>query len=197
MADLTWHAQPFCKERHMADELVTVGNFQFLPEAEFAQMRLEDEGIQAFVADGQTLNNSWFLGNAIGCIKLQVPAAQAQAAAAILERMRALQKDRDTSGHVAIDVPVCLACGAELAADQSNCSACGWSYAVEDGAALAEEQPPAEEEGSATLADKPGPMETFRSLKRPIFLVMLTPIILMAGFIAVAVVLWLIKVIFR
>jgi len=42
----------------MADELVTVGNFQFLPEAEFAQMRLESEGIQAFLADGQTLNSS-------------------------------------------------------------------------------------------------------------------------------------------
>src|SRR6266568_6454810 len=130
------------KKRHMADELVTVGNFQYLPEAEFAQMRLEAEGIQAFVADGQLLNNSWFLGNAIGYIKIQVPAAQAEAAAAILERMGALQKERESPGRAQDDAPVCLACGAELALDQTTCSACGWSYAAEDGSQPAEEEPP-------------------------------------------------------
>ena len=92
----------------MPDELITIGNFQFLPEAEAARMHLAAQGIPAFVADGETVNMDWFLGNAVAYIKLQVPVAQAAAARAALDDMRALAKRREGSGREKADVSVCL-----------------------------------------------------------------------------------------
>jgi hypothetical protein len=64
----------------MTDDLVTVGQYQFLAEAEAARMHLDAEGIPAFLSDAETVNMDWLLGNAIGYIKLAVPRGQADAA---------------------------------------------------------------------------------------------------------------------
>jgi hypothetical protein len=176
----------------MADELITVGNFQFVPEAEAARMHLEAEGILAFIADAETVNMDWFLGNAIGYIKLQVPAAQAAAARAALESMRTLHSQRAAASREGAEAPVCLACGAAFPVTQARCPACGWSYAAEQEEVVPEEQAPAEEEGPGS-ADAPSPMDTLRSLKRPFFWLLLSPFLLMAGILAFALLAWLVS----
>lgn len=109
-------------------ELVTVATFRFLPEAEVSKLHLEAEGLTPFLADAETVSTDWFLGNAVGNIKLQVPNSQAATATALLEKVRNTDRGQsklpeDVEGNV------CLSCGAALPEEQSRCAACGWSYA--------------------------------------------------------------------
>src|ERR1043165_3719990 len=62
------------------EELVTVASFQLANEAELAKLHLEEAGIHSFLADVETVNWDWFLGQAIGYIKVQVLQSQAEAA---------------------------------------------------------------------------------------------------------------------
>src|SRR5262249_36983543 len=101
--------------------------YRFLPEAEAAKMYLEAEGISAFLADAETVNMDWFLANAIGNIKLQVPSAQAETAGALLGRLREKQQQRRERGE-GEESAVCLACGISMSEEASTCPACGWSY---------------------------------------------------------------------
>src|SRR6266481_9408938 len=78
----------------MEDQLVTVETYQFLPEAQAAKLRLEGNDIQVFLADAETVNMDWLLGNAIGNIKLQVPAEQADHALTLLDEMREKARER-------------------------------------------------------------------------------------------------------
>ncbi len=66
------------------DEPATVAHYPFRTAAEAARLRLEAEGIPAFLSDTEVLDMNWLLGNALGWIKLQVPAADAERAAEIL-----------------------------------------------------------------------------------------------------------------
>jgi hypothetical protein len=66
------------------DELVTVATFQDVPEAQLAQERLEQEGIRAFVIDGQTAGVMPFLANAMGGIRVQVEPKDQERAKEIL-----------------------------------------------------------------------------------------------------------------
>lgn len=112
---------------------VTVATFRFLMEAEAARLRLDSEGLTTFLADAETVNTDWFLGNAIGDIKLQVPAAQVAEAGRILEEMHE-ERRRRRERPDGDDPDVCLACGAPLPEDAAQCAACGWSYAGADDA---------------------------------------------------------------
>src|SRR5260370_40489512 len=115
----------------MEDQLVTVETYQFLPQAQAAKLQLEGNDIQVFLADAETVNMDWRLGNAIGNIKLQVPRDQAERALALLEEMRdKASQRRDTENDAG--GTVCLACGARLPEDQARCPLCGWSYASEE-----------------------------------------------------------------
>lgn len=115
----------------MPDELVTLATYRYAPKAESAKWVLEQEGIQAFVADANLVTNDWFLGNAIGYIKLQVPKEQAEAALAIL---RGKPRLLDEAGaETEEDSPdVCLDCGQLLPEDANQCPSCGWSYNAEE-----------------------------------------------------------------
>jgi hypothetical protein len=68
----------------MNDKLVTVGTFWNSVDAELARGRLADAGIRAFLADQQTVGMVWYLGNAIGGIKLMVGDGDAEAALEVL-----------------------------------------------------------------------------------------------------------------
>lgn len=112
---------------------VTVATFRFLMEAEKARLRLDSEGLTTFLADAQIVNADWFLGNAVGYIKLQVPASQVEEAERVIEQMREERRRRDARTEP--DEPdVCLACGAPLPEEASQCAACGWSYVGADDA---------------------------------------------------------------
>ncbi len=67
-----------------AGEPVTIAQYPFRTAAEAARLRLLSEGIPAFLSDAETVDMNWLLGNALGWIKLQVPSADAERAAAIL-----------------------------------------------------------------------------------------------------------------
>jgi hypothetical protein len=76
-----------------ADEPVTIAHFPFPTAAEAARLRLEAEGIPAFLADAETVGLDW--------IKLEVPASEAERAATILqqtERRRLIRRWRPASG---------------------------------------------------------------------------------------------------
>lgn len=70
----------------MNDRLVTVGTFENVFRAEYAKSLLEDEEIQATVADAEFVSMAWYLSNAVGGIKVQVWEADAERAKHILER---------------------------------------------------------------------------------------------------------------
>lgn len=70
----------------MADSLVTVCSCFSVEEAYVLKNLLEAEGITVFLADEITTGFAWHLSNAIGGVKLQVPAEQADRAAALLAK---------------------------------------------------------------------------------------------------------------
>ena len=176
----------------MAQALITVANYQFLPEAEAARMHLETEGIPTFLADAETVNMDWFLGNAIGYIKLQVPATRAEEALAARERMRGQRNERPVTASDLAGPPLCLACGAPLPVARSPCPACGWSYAGE-GASAPEGQAPAGEEEPSAQEEATSFMDTMRSLKRPVLLLFLAPVFVMLGVLVLALLAWLLE----
>jgi hypothetical protein len=160
----------------MPEDLVTIEQFQFLPQAEAARMRLEAEGIRTFLADAETVNMDWLLGNAIGYIKLQVPCSQAQAARSILDNHRAELSPQGRRAGLS-DAGTCLACGAQLADNQERCPECGWSYAEGGEAAEQETAEDAADQPEAAAQQEPGwspgPMQRLRSWKRRLFLFLL------------------------
>jgi hypothetical protein len=70
-----------------ADEPVTVAHYPFRPAAEAARLSLDAEGIPTFLSDAEIVDMDWLLGNALGWIKLQVPAVDAERATEILRRV--------------------------------------------------------------------------------------------------------------
>ena len=58
-------------------DLVTVGSYSSRTIAEAVRLRMESEGFSPFLADAQTVDMDWFLGNALGWIKVQVPSTEA------------------------------------------------------------------------------------------------------------------------
>ena len=166
----------------MSDDLVTIEKYQFLPQAEVARIAIQAEGIDSFLADAEAVNMDWGLRNAIGYIKLQVRQSQAEAAQAILERMRARRDARDVDLDPA-DPSQCLACGAAIQDDKSECSQCGWSY-VSDDAELDPGTDDSEDSESnnrepATAderQDGESVMDRLVALKRPMIIMLLIPI---------------------
>ena len=61
-------------------DLVTVASYPSRTMAEAVRLRMENEGFSPFLADTETVDMDWFLGNAIGWIKLQVPSTEAERA---------------------------------------------------------------------------------------------------------------------
>ena len=53
-------------------ELVTVASFTNVNDAHLAKLRLDMAEIESVLIDAETVNMDWFLGRAIGMVKLQV-----------------------------------------------------------------------------------------------------------------------------
>jgi hypothetical protein len=129
-------------------DLVTIGSFRFVTEADTLRLHLAEAGIPAYLMNAQTVNADWFLGNAIGYVKIQVASDQAVAARAIFEETEALWKarrERSQPGELA----ACLACGAPLTSEESTCAECGWSYDADADEPSGEETASAEDAGDA------------------------------------------------
>jgi rubrerythrin len=112
-----------------SDKLVTVRTFQILTEAEMARMLLEGEGVRAFLLDAGIVNFNWFLSNAVGYIKLQVPEAEVQQAMELLQRIPEHRPGVSrASDEELVEENVCLACGGPMSEQETKCPACGWSF---------------------------------------------------------------------
>ena len=64
--------------------LTTLATFDFPYEAQIARSKLDAAGIPAFLADEHTINANWLYCQALGGVRLQVPATALAEAEAIL-----------------------------------------------------------------------------------------------------------------
>lgn len=101
--------------------LVTVARTEMAPEAHILRGRLEAEGIPAFVQHEHHVTLDWFISNALGGVRLQVPVEHAQAAIDVLKAVR--------EGGFALMQPQIPAPGMDAAAAQAlataSCPNCG------------------------------------------------------------------------
>lgn len=171
----------------MDDRLVTVAQFQYLPEAEAARLYLERAGFQVFLADAEMVNAIPLLGGAMGYIKLQVAQGQSIAAQQALNQRPGLEgSDRDRPRGSEQDR--CLACGTLLASGQTACPACGWSYVPQK-----EELPEPffrGDESAAGIERHESPTDVLTEMKRPIFWLMLSPYAFIPAFVVAAILAW-------
>lgn len=91
-----------------AGEWVTVRAFRDIPEAIVARGMLEMAEIPCGLRDEHTVGINWQLSNAIGGVKLQVPATQVEAAEAVLSQPVPAEFATDGGEYVQ---PVCPKCG--------------------------------------------------------------------------------------
>jgi hypothetical protein len=174
----------------MTDDLINIETFEFIQEAEAARDLLEEEGIHAFVSNADIMSMNWALGNAIGYVKLQVPQDRAEMAIAILrERRESLAARRKLPGTEP-GATACLECNAAIPAGRRDCPACGWSYGVDLDVADGEG---AEVDDDADLDEVPAALDAIRAAKRPVFWLLLTPVIAAVVALAVALVAWLVN----
>ena len=75
-------------------DYVVVKTFTNVHEAHFARSVLTAGGIDTIVADEHVVSMDWFLSNAVGGVKLLVPAGQLDEARAILATEAAVADDQ-------------------------------------------------------------------------------------------------------
>ncbi|WP_299587071.1 DUF2007 domain-containing protein [uncultured Microbulbifer sp.] len=79
--------------------LVTIARFSFPYEAQIAKVRLESEGIEAFIADEHTINMQWLYSDAMGGVRLQVTETDVDEARDILNQDRSALVDQALGGR--------------------------------------------------------------------------------------------------
>lgn len=67
-------------------ELITIATYSFPHEAHVAKANLDAAGIPAFIADEHTINMQWLYSNALGGVRLMVPAQYAEMAQEVLSQ---------------------------------------------------------------------------------------------------------------
>jgi hypothetical protein len=82
----------FSRQHAMSDRLVTVATYQDSVAAALAKNFLEHEGIPCVLIDDTTIATDWMLSAAIGGVKLQVAALNAERAEMLLVQ---IQQERD------------------------------------------------------------------------------------------------------
>lgn len=92
----------------MTDKLVTIGRYSTPLEANMAKLKLESAGIYAFVADEYTIGINWLYSNALGGVKVQVPASVVSEAREILA-----SEAESPATDEAETIDVCPQCGSK------------------------------------------------------------------------------------
>ncbi len=73
---------------------ITVASFDQPSEADLVRSMLEAEGIQVSLADDNLIGTDWLYANAVGGVKLNVAASQAEAAHALVQGYLRQQRER-------------------------------------------------------------------------------------------------------
>ena len=79
-------------------ELQTIAAYQYVAEAELLQTKLEAEGIDAYLADGNLVAMDWLMSNAVGGVKVQVAAKDVAAARLVVEEVESSRRHRVNAG---------------------------------------------------------------------------------------------------
>jgi hypothetical protein len=88
----------------MTEELVRIGSYSTLYEANLVKSELEAFGIQGQLRDAAAIGANWLWSNALGGVKVQVPESQADEARLILEAEPECEIDAPAAA-------VCPGCG--------------------------------------------------------------------------------------
>lgn len=91
-------------------DLVTIASYNDVISATFDQHRLEEHGIDSYIADEVTIAMQWTLMNALGGIKLRVSSVDADEAMRIL-RERTEEADVEKTIDESTPVVTCPSCG--------------------------------------------------------------------------------------
>ena len=117
-----------CGADTMPDGLVTLTAYVNAYEAHIAKACLEEAGILVFLQDAETAGLYWHMSNAIGGVKLQVPAGDVERAMDILAKaIPEAKKDPNLSSDDS-EVSVCLSCGENMPNEVDQCPKCGWTF---------------------------------------------------------------------
>jgi hypothetical protein len=102
---------------------VTVATFWSAPEAHLARLRLESNDIDCIILDENLVSTDWLYANAVGGIKVQVPASRAAYAKDLLEGPAddaCVVADQVPGESVGVDTVV-----VDYFPRHANCPACG------------------------------------------------------------------------
>jgi len=111
----------------MADPLVALETYEYLPEAATAKALLEVSGLHPVLL-GAEANSIW--ASRVAQVKLEIPQVEADAARRVLAKIQ--RWDESGSKRSADDPDACLECGAPMDRGARECAKCGWSYAGEE-----------------------------------------------------------------
>jgi DNA-directed RNA polymerase subunit RPC12/RpoP len=92
------------------NDFVTISTYDDYLTANFDKQKLEEQGINCYLADENIVTAKWILKNALGGIKLRVPEQQADEALAVLN---------SKTEEIAVDFRL------DAKADDINCPYCG------------------------------------------------------------------------
>ena len=73
--------------------MITVASFDNVEQAELLRIRLENEGIPAYVADAAVVTLNWLYSNAVSGVKVQVDEADVDRVRAFLREERAADSE--------------------------------------------------------------------------------------------------------
>jgi hypothetical protein len=105
---------------HFTADLVTVGSFTYMYEAELLAAKLDSEGIEAYIPDAMTINVDPFLSNSLGGIRVQIRASDVDKARELLTSLQNKSKPEPqkprfvthNNQKMRLNNGVCMECGA-------------------------------------------------------------------------------------
>jgi hypothetical protein len=103
----------------MAEDIVTLWRYRDLPEAWVAKSKLDSENVWCFLADEEIVRLDWFLSNAVGGVRLQVPDDQVQIAMDLLAEEIPASFSADGIGEE-YRQPECPLCGSRDVSETTN-----------------------------------------------------------------------------
>jgi hypothetical protein len=103
------------------EDLVTVASYGSPHEASIAKATLDAENIQAYLMGTEAVNTLWYIGTALGGVKLQVALRDADRATDVLGAIKSTDKSKSIAPWK------CPSCGAEVDEGFEVCWSCGTS----------------------------------------------------------------------
>ena len=106
-------------EHAFAGDLVTIVTYSNEQEASIAQATLAEEGIAAFLSGDESATNLWYIGTALGGVRLQVASGDAERAYDLL------QSASDEEPSLPTQPWICAGCGETVDTGFAVCWSCG------------------------------------------------------------------------